>query len=297
MRLRFIKTHTPPAIFALTFGLMQGGLIALEIVHFMAPIPTVLLGIIVASTIIYLIKEKSNSYEDIDTMHRIALFLLILGVIGLAFLKWVDLGNVSKAALLAGFNLFDFAALALSLGMARRVGLIKVHYIDLGRALVYLGFTLGLAFGFFGCRAFDSSYSDMLLNSIGGIAIVLVTLTMLLKLDKKAPTELALIEEPSSSAAQAVAVDNSGVNGDGKEALERMSWQEACSEVSKTYRLSPREIEVFMCLARGRNAEYIQGKLVISLHTAKSHIANIYQKLGVHSIQEMLDLVDVFMMK
>ena len=33
-------------------------------------------------------------------------------------------------------------------------------------------------------------------------------------------------------------------------------------------------------------------KLVISTHTAKSHIANIYRKLEVHSSQELLDLVE-----
>ena len=30
------------------------------------------------------------------------------------------------------------------------------------------------------------------------------------------------------------------------------------------------------------------------MHTAKTHIANIYHKLGVHSSQEMLSLIDVY---
>ena len=75
---------------------------------------------------------------------------------------------------------------------------------------------------------------------------------------------------------------------------DETSWHHACSKIVRAFQLSPRESEVFALLARGRNAEYIQGKLVISRHTAKSHIANIYQKLGVHSIQEMLDLIDHF---
>ena len=50
--------------------------------------------------------------------------------------------------------------------------------------------------------------------------------------------------------------------------------------------------EVLGMLARGRGAEYITEKLVISPHTAKAHTYNIYLKLDVHSRQELMDLVE-----
>ncbi len=71
-------------------------------------------------------------------------------------------------------------------------------------------------------------------------------------------------------------------------------WRAACEEVVQRYRLSKREAEIFSLISKGRNAEYVSTELVISIHTAKTHIANIYQKLGVHSSQEMLDLIDAF---
>ncbi len=43
---------------------------------------------------------------------------------------------------------------------------------------------------------------------------------------------------------------------------------------------------------RGRNARYLQDQLSITRNTAKSHIAHIYVKLGVHSQQELIDLVE-----
>jgi DNA-binding CsgD family transcriptional regulator len=49
-----------------------------------------------------------------------------------------------------------------------------------------------------------------------------------------------------------------------------------------------------LLLAKGRNAEFIQNKLWISHHTAKTHVAKIYRKLDVHSTQEMLDLIESF---
>lgn len=69
-------------------------------------------------------------------------------------------------------------------------------------------------------------------------------------------------------------------------------WKERCVELCRTCELSPRESEVLMLLARGRNASAIAEKLVISPHTARTHIGRIYQKVGVNSHQELLDKVD-----
>ena len=56
--------------------------------------------------------------------------------------------------------------------------------------------------------------------------------------------------------------------------------------------LSERQYEVLMLVAQGRNAKYIEQALTISLSTAQTHIRNIYRKTGVHSRQELLDLIE-----
>ena len=58
--------------------------------------------------------------------------------------------------------------------------------------------------------------------------------------------------------------------------------------------LTPRESEVFALLAQGRTVGVIRERLVISLNTARFHTKNIYAKLGVHSQQELIDLVEDF---
>lgn len=45
-------------------------------------------------------------------------------------------------------------------------------------------------------------------------------------------------------------------------------------------------------MARGRNAARVEQALVISNHTARAHILRIYKKLGRHSQQEVIDLVE-----
>lgn len=55
--------------------------------------------------------------------------------------------------------------------------------------------------------------------------------------------------------------------------------------------LTPRETEVLGLLARGRSVPYIRDALCISRQTAATHAKRIYAKLGVHSKQELIDLV------
>ena len=65
-----------------------------------------------------------------------------------------------------------------------------------------------------------------------------------------------------------------------------------CKELSQAYNLTTRETEIFELLAKGRNADAISKKLVISKYTTKTHIYHIYQKIGIKSQQELMDMVE-----
>lgn len=65
-----------------------------------------------------------------------------------------------------------------------------------------------------------------------------------------------------------------------------------CATVAEEFRLTPRETEILAMLAHGRNAPYIQERLVLSRNTVKTHVQNIYAKLAVHSQQELIDVVE-----
>lgn len=62
-------------------------------------------------------------------------------------------------------------------------------------------------------------------------------------------------------------------------------------DLAQSSGLTPRETEVFDLLARGRSVPYIRDALVISRETAATHAKHVYVKLGVHSRQELIDLV------
>jgi DNA-binding CsgD family transcriptional regulator len=69
-------------------------------------------------------------------------------------------------------------------------------------------------------------------------------------------------------------------------------WKKKIEMVACEKKLSPRQKEVMKLLAKGRDARYIMNHFVISRATAKTHIYNLYRKLGVHSRQELLNLIE-----
>lgn len=68
-------------------------------------------------------------------------------------------------------------------------------------------------------------------------------------------------------------------------------FRSQCEDIANRYLLSRRETEVLFLLAKGYNAAYIQKKLCITQSTAKTHIYHIYQKLNIHTQQELLAMI------
>lgn len=55
--------------------------------------------------------------------------------------------------------------------------------------------------------------------------------------------------------------------------------------------LTEREAEILMMYAGGRSAVYIAEELYLSNYTVKTHLRRCYAKLGIHSRQELLDMI------
>lgn len=70
------------------------------------------------------------------------------------------------------------------------------------------------------------------------------------------------------------------------------AFKVACEAVARRYRLTERERDVFVLLARGRNMSYVAEKLCVTKDTVKTHCRSMYRKLDVHSQQELIDKVE-----
>lgn len=65
-------------------------------------------------------------------------------------------------------------------------------------------------------------------------------------------------------------------------------------KVAQTYLLTERETDILFELAKGNGPDRIQAKYFISAGTVKTHIRNVYRKIGVHKRSDLLRLVEDF---
>jgi DNA-binding CsgD family transcriptional regulator len=85
--------------------------------------------------------------------------------------------------------------------------------------------------------------------------------------------------EAGSSASADVAID-----------WER-NLERRCAEIAEQYELTARETEILGYLASGHGSAYISETLYISPNTVRTHVHNLYGKLGVGSREEIIALV------
>jgi DNA-binding CsgD family transcriptional regulator len=71
-----------------------------------------------------------------------------------------------------------------------------------------------------------------------------------------------------------------------------VSQDERVKKLAKNARLSKREAEVLVILAKGRSITFVADELYIAKSTATTHARSIYRKLGVHNRQELLDCIE-----
>lgn len=64
-----------------------------------------------------------------------------------------------------------------------------------------------------------------------------------------------------------------------------------CAQLSEEYGLTPRERDIVLLLGRGHSYAYVAGELGVSENTVRTHVRNMYRKLGIQSREELLEVV------
>lgn len=214
------------------------------------------------------IKGMHNGVEKVEAP---ALALIAIGLTPMPFLDhWGVI--LCSALLLAAWNFFDVSCLVSIFETSRELERPHIGTFALGRFVNTTGMAIGWAIGWvvYGSKA--GSPADL-------IPIVLVlNIVLVLWLAFGAQRTIANRPEPAFPAPEPL--------------NDKHAYDDAVDTVARAFGLSPREREVCLYLGRGRNSEYIEKQLFVSRNTVKSHTHRIYQKVGVHSQQELMDVVD-----
>lgn len=190
-----------------------------------------------------------------------------------AFMFMLMFGDISERIALCiitiVFSIYLAFGLVALVEHVRICSLAPLRTYGKARCIDYAGFILGIGCGF-AIQELPVSYASLLVLAIA-VAICMLSLI----------SHKPRFPEAGMARDQGVAEQDA-----------RIIWKQRCQAVGERYKLSERQQEVLFLMAQGRNAKYIESTLVISLSTVQTHIRNIYRKLGVHSRQELLDLIE-----
>lgn len=212
---------------------------------------------------------------DADVLMQVAAICVICGLtfVNSSNVMMRDMSNVLMSSGDALFYIVMWTVL-ISVGSRNHVGALAA--IGWGTGIGAFGTLFGAALGVMGNELSESSADALMVAS--GSMIALFAGYVLIGLRKFSFEEAIEGIVPADLDARVKTTED--------------LLAARCAAISERYRLTPRETEVFGMLARGRNREYIQEKLVVSRGTVKTHVRHVYEKLGIHSHQELIDLVE-----
>lgn len=230
---------------------------------------------------------------NLTTLYRWIVPLIIFAMAFLAsrnpaFLVCGSLLNFSAQMGLDALTLIFFCELA------HRHPALSFPIIGIGRGFLEGGIFLG-SFAALILEPALAHEAFSIEQALLGIAAVVMACTMFAIIDKGTPAlqvGYSSIESPPRGEAQPHEPEGAVFPADKSEDLGRKLFEARCDRIGQQFGLSQREREVLGYLARGRSLPFIRNELCISKSTVNTHVGHIYTKLGVHSKEELIDLVE-----
>ncbi len=301
------RSYLSTAVSGFAMGYAAGIIISLKST---VPWSTIAAGIaLVGACLVSLIDMKKDERLSEATIMRFFLPVSAVAVIPIMFAS--DEIRVILAALLLAWSIFptlcSVSAICLHIGIFE---LSAIRAFSFGRIMSFLGIAAGVLLALLG---FTPSililFPDLpgpAISAISASFFLLITIlaaSFVMTFDNYPSKQLVWQSDntdntslPRPQGAPIKSIDGSAAKQetdlDQPTENEEGIFSKKCELVAREYGLSTRQREVFLLLAKGRNADYISKKLIVSPHTAKAHIYNIYQKTNVHSRQELIDLVE-----
>lgn len=275
------------AVYCLAPGFMRGHTSALPFASAGGIGEATFAGVAIVMVAVAVASVALLGEAKIDLAYKLVVPLMAAGLLLLPFLG-AGQETLAAVAIMSGYILFEMYVWASLVDRASNVSAPTALVFGLGKSGMNVGLVAGTFVGFY----FESSSSMLLV----GVLVFIVY--------------LFIVMENAASPGIGVALSPSLVdqNAQGDVAPGKVTIAEAaqmnlsevfnamlddvCAAVSETYGLSKREAQVLALLARGRSLQSIADALCVAYSTVKTHTDRIYAKTGVHSRQELIDLLE-----
>ncbi len=226
--------------------------------------------------VLFLTAYFASRRFNIGLLYRSPVVLMVCGLLLVPAESL--LGSVASSYLIAiSYSLMSFLVMFLLFDIAKRLGVAIVAFLAIKNAEQLLQLAGDEATGLLSLTGLPAATQDLVVTAI--VAALILAATVLLFSEKELASKwgVSILEE----------------GGLIERSAEEERTGERVEELSRTYRLSPREQEVLALLAEGKTGRVIQQELFIAEGTFKAHTRHIYEKMGINSRKELFELLGV----
>ena len=254
-------------IIPFVYGIARAFSSSVAVGDFNATHRNMVLGITALAFVVMAISAAAPHERIIVRLYRLIVPLMIVGFMAYSFMG-TDLRWMALSAIACGFYSFEGLVWLLHPEFVLKTKASSLVVFGWGRALFHLCGFAGATVGFRLVAAGLSTGTSLGMICLGIVIVLVVTMAYLFT-----EHDLRLFIGRPSFAPQ-------------------VDLEARCTALAAAHKLSRREEEVLALLAKGRSVPFIAEEFTVSKGTVKTHVRHIYEKLDVHSKQELLDLVE-----
>ena len=194
---------------------------------------------------------------------------------------------------MAGYFCFEILNWVMLTDITFRLSMSAYRVYGFGRAAVSGGILVGEAVGILLVGA-PAGPSTQMLYIISFALVLLMVITYTLTLTEQDVARVTRTEaRPFKLPARILAAEEQeDATGADTEAPHELTLEQKVEILALRNDITGRAYDVLLSMARGRTAARIEQELYISRGTVNTYSHRIYQKLDIHSRQELYDLID-----
>lgn len=268
------------AIYAFAYGMLEAPSYQSEFGPHSSP------GTIVAAIAVFLGVAARGKHFDFGLVYRIALPLTVAALLLLPSFNFAN-GMAGGFCVSAGYTMQSIIIMLILANLCYRYGASAIWLFGIERGIRQ-------AFMLLGRGMTDSAHTLNLLGGDGETFISVVSAIAVV-----AATMILMSEGELSSSWGAKVIERNALGESESETREpspaelKHQLSSRVAKTARTYGLSAREEEVLLLLAQRKTVGIIERELFIANGTAKAHVRHIYQKLDIHTRQELFDMLGV----
>ena len=227
---------------------------------------------------------------DVQFIARVVFPLLVVGCI--LFPAFGGFAGMFSTVLVAvGFMIFDIMMVAYVSELAYEQSVNGAAVEGIVRGVIWLFCGIGGALGYYAAQ----SSLGFVVAAVIAAALVYLVIGGFMALANQKAVKAFEDGESANELPKSAKVDKDdwrlSISEDDsleEEARDRNA-DPRLTEAAREFGLTARELDVLSYLVRGYTLANIASKLFLSEHTVRTHVRHIYEKMGVHSRQELLE--------